>query len=117
MRSLPKDLRQRGRSRPKEVDGVLRALGFDVNQKFTDEKVACMVISDEASLMLLSEPFFKRFTTRELCDTTKHTEALFALSCGSREEVDTYGRESDRRCRKAGPGFAGPRVHVRLELL
>jgi uncharacterized protein len=38
--------------------------------------------------MLLGEPFFNSFTRRELCDTTKHTEALFAISCGSRTEVD-----------------------------
>ena len=29
------------------------ALGFDFNQKFTDEKAACMTISDEAFMMLL----------------------------------------------------------------
>jgi predicted lactoylglutathione lyase len=64
------------------------ALGFGFNPKFTDDKAACMVISDEAFVMLLTEPFFKTFTTREPCDTTKHTEGLFALSCDSRAEVD-----------------------------
>ena len=63
-------------------------LGFGFDPKFTDDKAACMVISDEAYVMLLGEPFFKTFTRRELCDTAKHTEALFALSCGSRAEVD-----------------------------
>jgi predicted lactoylglutathione lyase len=38
--------------------------------------------------MLLSEPFFKTFTKRDVCDTTRQTEALIALSCESREEVD-----------------------------
>jgi len=70
------------------------ALGFDFNQKFTDEKAACMTISDEAFMMLLTQPFFKTFTKRELCDTTKHTEALVALSCGSLEEVDTMVRKA-----------------------
>ena len=64
------------------------ALGFEFNPKFTDETAACMVISDEAFVMLLTEPFFKTFTKRQPCDTTKQTEGLFALSCGSREEVD-----------------------------
>ena len=63
-------------------------LGFGFDPKFTDDKAACMIISEEAYVMLLGEPFFKTFTRRELCDTTKHTEALFALSCGSRPEVD-----------------------------
>jgi len=64
------------------------ALGFEFNPKFTDEKAACMIISGEAFVMLLAEPFIKTFTERALCDTTKETEALFALSCESRAEVD-----------------------------
>ena len=64
------------------------ALGFEFNPKFTDEKAACMIISDEAFVMLITEPFFKTFTKRELCDTAKNTEGLFALSCDSRSEVD-----------------------------
>ena len=64
------------------------ALGFDYNRQFTDANAACMVVSDKASVMLLHEPFFKTFTKRPICDTTTHTEGLFALSCASRAEVD-----------------------------
>jgi predicted lactoylglutathione lyase len=64
------------------------ALGLDYNPKFTDDKAACMVVSDEAYVMLLAEPFFKTFTKRETCDTSRQTEALIALSCESRNEVD-----------------------------
>jgi len=64
------------------------ALGFAFNPRFTDEKAACMVVSDETSVMLLTEPFFRTFTTRRLCDTKRETEGLFALSCRSRAEVD-----------------------------
>jgi predicted lactoylglutathione lyase len=64
------------------------ALGFEFNPRFTDDKAACMIVSEEAFVMLLSEPFLKTFTRRELCDTSRQTEALFALSCTSREEVD-----------------------------
>src|SRR5207244_9475615 len=39
-------------------------------------------------VMLLVEPLFKTLTKRELCDTRTHTEGLFALSVGSRREVD-----------------------------
>ena len=63
-------------------------LGFEFNKQFTDEKAACMVVSDEAFVMLLTEPFFKTFTKREICNTKTHTEGLFALSCDSRAEVD-----------------------------
>lgn len=63
-------------------------LGFEFNQQFTDDKAACMVISAEAYAMLLTEPFFKTFTTREICDTNTHLQALLSVSCDSRAEVD-----------------------------
>ncbi len=67
-------------------------LGFTFNRQFTDDKAACMVISEEAFVMLLARPFFRTFTTREICDTTTHSEGLFALSCASRAEVDEMVR-------------------------
>jgi predicted lactoylglutathione lyase len=69
------------------------ALGFGFNQQFTDEKAACMIISDEAFVMLLVEEFFRTFTKRGACDTSKCTEALMALSCESRTEVDELLRK------------------------
>jgi uncharacterized protein len=63
-------------------------LGFEFNKQFTDAKAACMIVNDQASVMLLSEPFFKTFTDRQICDTSAATEGLFALSCQSRTEVD-----------------------------
>ena len=63
-------------------------LGFEFNPQFTDDKAACMVLSEEGYVMLLGEPFFRTFTKRELCDTSRQTEAMLALSCTSRAEVD-----------------------------
>ena len=63
-------------------------LGFEFNKQFTDDKAACMIFSAEAYAMLLTEPFFRTFTKREICNTSTHTEGLFALSCTSRAEVD-----------------------------
>ncbi|QRK11258.1 VOC family protein [Archangium violaceum] len=63
-------------------------LGFEFNPKFTDDKAACMIISEQAFAMLITEPFFKTFTKREICDTSRYSEGLFALSCSSRAEVD-----------------------------
>ncbi len=63
-------------------------LGFSFNRQFTDDKAACMVVSEEAYVMLLAEPFFRTFTKKEPCDTTTHSEGMFALSCVSRAEVD-----------------------------
>src|SRR5437762_4860134 len=65
-----------------------RKLGFGFNPQFTDDKAACMVVSEEAFVMLLTEPFFKTFTRKEICNTQAQSEGLFALSCSSRAEVE-----------------------------
>jgi uncharacterized protein len=67
-------------------------LGFTFNPTFTDEKAACMIVSDEAFVMLLTEPFFQTFTNRRLCNTARDTEGVFAVSCRSRAEVDDMVR-------------------------
>jgi len=72
----------------KKTKEFFSALGFSFNPKFTDDNAACMIVSDEAFVMLLNQPFFKTFTKREVCDTSKYTEGLLALSCDSRTEVD-----------------------------
>src|SRR4029434_3130252 len=64
------------------------ALGFEFDPRFTDDKAACLVVTNDAFVMLLTEPFFRTFTRREICDTTTQTEGLFAVSCGTRAEVD-----------------------------
>lgn len=70
------------------------SLGFTFNAQFTDQKAACMVINEDAYVMLLAEPFFRGFTKREPCDTTKNTEAMLAVSCASRAEVDQMVRKA-----------------------
>jgi uncharacterized protein len=72
----------------KKSKDFFSALGFTYNKQFTDDNAACMVISDKAWVMLLSEPFFQGFTKKKPCDTSTQTEAMIALSCQSREEVD-----------------------------
>lgn len=63
-------------------------LGFAFNSNFTDENATAMIINEDAYVMLLVRPFFKTFTTKEICDTSTHSQVLIALSCTSRGEVD-----------------------------
>jgi predicted lactoylglutathione lyase len=65
-----------------------KKLGFAFNPQFTDENATCMIINDNIFVMLLVEKFFKTFTKKEICDTTKDTEVIIALSTESREKVD-----------------------------
>ena len=64
------------------------ALGFSTNPRFTDAAGACIAVSDEISVMLLTHARFRDFTPKAICDTHEAVEVLLSLSCQSREEVD-----------------------------
>jgi uncharacterized protein len=63
-------------------------LGFTNNKQFTDETAACMVVSDDIFVMLLTHAKFQGFTTKEIADATKVTEVMTCLSADSKAEVD-----------------------------
>ena len=66
------------------------ALGYTINQQFTNEDGVCVVVDENhIYVMLLTESHFKQFTTKQLVDAQSATEALIALSLESRDEVDT----------------------------
>ena len=65
-----------------------KRLGFSFNAQFTDETAACMIVSETAYVMLLTHPKFKAFAPNAICDATKSTEVLVAISCENRAKVD-----------------------------
>jgi len=65
-------------------------LGFQFNQQFTDESATCMIVSEAASVMLLTEARFRGFTKKQLASTATHSQAIFALSAESRADVDDF---------------------------
>lgn len=69
-------------------------LGFSFDPRFTDETATCMIVSDEAFVMLLVENRFKDYTKKELTDPATHTEAILALSAESREQVDELAEKA-----------------------
>jgi uncharacterized protein len=69
-------------------------LGFKLNPQFNDDTATCMIVTDDIFVMLLTEPKFKSFTPNEICDATKSTEVLVALSCESRAKVDEMVRKA-----------------------
>ncbi|MEU2821388.1 MULTISPECIES: VOC family protein [unclassified Streptomyces] len=68
--------------------GFFAKLGYGTNPQFSDDKAACVVISDTIFVMLLTEPRFKDFTKKEIADASRTTEVILALSADSREKVD-----------------------------
>ncbi len=63
-------------------------LGFSFNPQFTDENATCMIVNDEAFVMLLVKPFFQSFTHKSLVDARQSSEVLTALSYDSKARVD-----------------------------
>ncbi len=63
-------------------------LGFSINEQFSDETAACVVISDHIFVMLLTHDKFSQFTSKQISDAHKTAEVLNALSIDSKEEVN-----------------------------
>ena len=70
------------------------AIGFAFNQQFASENGTALVINDNTSVMLATEPFFSTLTKVPITDARKATEALLALSLDSRAEVDDLVRKA-----------------------
>jgi uncharacterized protein len=69
--------------------GFFTKLGFSFDPMFTDENATRMIISDDTSVMLVTEPFFKGFIDpQDIADTSESREVLVGLSAESREQVD-----------------------------
>ncbi len=66
------------------------ALGFSVNEQFSDDSSVSVVVSDTIFLQLLSRERFASFLPggRGVGDPRQATAAMHALSCEGREEVD-----------------------------
>jgi uncharacterized protein len=63
------------------------SLGFTYNPKFTDATAACLIVTDDIFVMLLTEPKFQEFTPKAIVDATRQTEVILCLSCDSVDRV------------------------------
>jgi uncharacterized protein len=71
-----------------------RSLGFDFDAKFTDDSCACMVVSEQAYVMLLTEQRFADFTKKPVADARTSTEAILCVSAEDREGVDAFADQA-----------------------
>lgn len=63
-------------------------LGYSFNPDFTNEKGACMVVTDDIYVMLLTEAFFQTFTRKPVHDAAQATGAIICLTLDSSNAVD-----------------------------
>jgi predicted lactoylglutathione lyase len=64
------------------------AVGFRLNEQFSDERCASFWIEENIAVMLLTRERFADFVAGEVGDPTQATSVLNCLSAGSRAEVD-----------------------------
>jgi predicted lactoylglutathione lyase len=64
------------------------SLGFRLDERFTDEHAAAVVVSDTICVMLLVPAFFARFTPSPVGDPQQTTQVVNCLSAATRAEVD-----------------------------
>ena len=63
-------------------------LDFNFNAQFSNEDATCMIVDDNIFVMLLTEPFFKGFTKKEIPETSKNAQVILCLSSESKDKVD-----------------------------
>ena len=65
------------------------ALGFEINENFSDDNAIAVVLGDNQYAMLLKREFFLSFTKQELADPAKYVQCLLAIQFDDRQDVDT----------------------------
>jgi predicted lactoylglutathione lyase len=64
------------------------ALGYTINEQFSDETAASVVVSDTIYFMILNHERFQGFATKPMANPATTTGVILALSQDSRAAVD-----------------------------
>jgi uncharacterized protein len=91
-----------------KTNAFFKALGFEFDPRFSNEKATCMIINEDAYFMLLQEEFFKTFISTEISDARKQTEVL---NCISRESKQLVNEFVDKAVRLGAVEIREPQDH------
>ena len=64
-------------------------LGFSFDPAFSGEGAACMLVGEQASVMLGSHEMFAQVSHLPMADPATHALALFSFGVAARDDVDT----------------------------
>lgn len=64
------------------------ALGASRNPQFSNENAACMVLSDTIYVMILTQDYYRTFTSRPIANARATSQVLLALTVDDRAQVD-----------------------------
>jgi predicted lactoylglutathione lyase len=84
------------------------SLGFSFNDTFSDENTACLIVNEQAVVMLLNVPRFKDFIRDDVADLSTSREMLLAVSADSKEAVDAM---ADAALAAGGSDWMDPQDH------
>ena len=84
--------------------GFYESVGFSINEMFSDETAACVVISETIYVMLLTHAKMVYFTNLPIGDAKTATQHMLALSRDSRDAVDAFADAA----LAAGGSISGP---------
>ncbi len=79
------------------------ALGFITNPQFSDDTSACMVLSDNIMVMLLTRAKWAQFTSKTIPDAKVTAQVLLCISRENREAVDVIAETAVRQGGTADP--------------
>lgn len=65
-------------------------LGFEFDERFCDEGAACMVVSEQAYVVLLQRERFAEFVVRPVANAGEATALTVAVSAPDRAAVDAF---------------------------
>jgi uncharacterized protein len=83
-------------------------LGFSCSPVFTDESAACLLVGEQACVMLLSHEKFAQFSKLPMADPATCALALYCFSVPAREDVDTV---AEAALAAGGTEADGPEDH------
>lgn len=65
-----------------------QALGWTINEQFSDANTACIMVSEAIYFMVLTHERFQGFSPKPMVDPREGTTALISLNCDSKAGVD-----------------------------
>ena len=74
--------------------GFFEALGFEFNERFCEGQAVCMVISEQAYVMLLQRDRFADFVTKPVADANQASALTIAISAEDRDAVDAFADQA-----------------------
>ena len=64
------------------------ALGFEINEAFSDDNAVAVVLGEKQFAMLLKREFFQTFTKQAPADPAKYVQCLLAIQFDDKSAVD-----------------------------